>query len=240
VTVEEVALMESSWEPVVFNGSGLIRPAYGDVLDLRDVTVPPGAAIVAQDLRVSAHLELIGGSALRASNHIDILNNSVDIVIVAQGKALPVLGLGFIGEAYTKVPRTISLTISDEGFEKKEIGAFTHVIISGETLSNCEEWLNMVELSDRKHFQVLCVSGSGAKTLAEVRALVVKGIDQGDDPSSDLVVYVAVAVAAVVVIGVIVFVLLRKKKKHGKKRRKEGKGSKSYSYSYSYSYSKSG
>jgi hypothetical protein len=238
VAVSEMTAMTSSWEPVVLAGSGVISPASGSVLDLLDVTIPAGEAIVAVSLRVGSYLELDGASALIAFPElsIDIVNNSVDIVLVAAAKSLPAVDLGLIGEDYTKLPKAISVTISADPFEKKDLGSFSHVLISGQTLSNCEQWKSLVKLSDPAHFEAVCEDGAvpGAKTLAGVRSLVVKGLKQEDGPN--LILYIAAAAGVVVVIVVIVAIVVCCKKRR-RRRRKNAGSEGSYSYSYSRSYS---
>jgi hypothetical protein len=218
VLVEGDTALESSSQAVLLNGSGWIKPVVPDtVLDLLDVTISAGHAIVAQDLRVGSYLELDGPSALRAAPNqgIDLVNDSVDIVLVAEGKSLPVVDLGLIGEVYTKVPKVISVIISYDPFETKEIGEFTQVIISGRTLSNCEGWKSLVKLSDPAHFEAVCADTAApeGRLLAggsSARSLIVKGIKQDDGPNVGLIVGVAIAVIVVVAAAGVGFFLWRK------------------------------
>jgi hypothetical protein len=159
---------------------------------------------------------------------------------VAAGTSLPVVDLGVIGEDYTKVLKVNSVTISSEPFEKKEIGSFSQVVISGQTLSNCEQWKSLLKLSDPAHFEAVCGDGPApeARTLAGVRSLLAKGLKQEDN--STLILYIAAAAGVVVVIAAIVAIIVCSKKRRRRKRKKAGsEGSYSYSYSGSYSLSES-
>jgi hypothetical protein len=131
----------------------------------------------------------------------------------------------------------ISVAISSQPFEKTEIEAFSQVIISGETLSNCEEWKALLELSEPAHFEVVCedTAAAGARALSGRRSLMIKGVKGSDGPSK-WILYAAVAAGAVAVIVVFVVVVVCCKKKRHRRHQKDGaEGSYSYSYSRSYS-----
>jgi hypothetical protein len=69
---------------------------------------------------------------------IDILNEIVVIEIYPEGKSLPHLNFGEIGNDYNIVPIAVKI---------EELMTFSHVLVVGNMRSNCEEWRNKLTLT---------------------------------------------------------------------------------------------
>jgi hypothetical protein len=204
--------------PIILNGSGTIRPA-GSGISLTDVIVSSGSVISIEGLTITTSLTLRGSSALSAveGSQIELENETVNLVLEVEGISLPTLKLGNIGEDYSIVPRSMRVL----GL-RAEIGRTT--LVSGKTLSNCEEWRVLVELG-RGEFTTECVTVSSGRLLEEPRvaaeiALVLVPIDASSPESNSanvgVIVGVVVGVVVVVaVVGVVGFILIKKKGSSG-------------------------
>jgi hypothetical protein len=221
-------------EPLELKGTGTITPPAGAKEVTRgDVTVATASDIVAVGLRIETRLTMAANSSLRAGegNKIELAHKTVDIefssVGAGAGAGLPTLDLGEIGDNYNILPK--SLTVNPPtGLKAEELGGFSHTLISGDTLSNCEEWLDILDLRSDS-FKSECVSGTGGGLLAGVRSLVIKGIPPpGPSGEPDLLLIAIIAGVAVVIVTIAIGVYLVRRKKN-----KKNASSSSYSYSYS-------
>jgi hypothetical protein len=223
---EMVEVPSNEEEPVMLTGTGTIGPGSGQEVKLGEVTVGEEAEIVAEGLVITGRLALEGHASLSAAENaaIDLADRAVDIEFTGDAKMLPVLDLGQIGDNYQIVPKSLKVD-PPTGLSEDERGSFSHRLISGTTLSNCEEWQKLLELP--ASFTSECIdvpgSGSGGRLLSGggVRSLVVKGVPKAPpgSPSPDegsnatIIVVVVAGVAGVVVIAVVAVVvwLVRRK-----------------------------
>jgi hypothetical protein len=230
---QETLLGSSEENPVLLAGSGSIAPADGLLLVRGDVMVAPSAAITAQGLTIVSRLSMDGSSSLAAKEGDAILlkNNSVDLEFAAEEKKLPTLNLGLIGNNYQTLPKSLKVN-PPVGLNADELRTFSHWLISGQTLSNCEEWQKILELPPGQ-FKSECVNGNGngngngRRLLSDSRSLVIKGITEAEsgapknvelpsptDSPSDvgLIVGVVVGVVGAVSVGIVIILIRRRTK----------------------------
>jgi hypothetical protein len=215
----EVASNEA--EPVLITGTGGIRPPSGSSeVKLGEVTVGVEANIVAEHLVITARLALAPQSSLRAADNdaINLTSGVVDIEFTGDAKTLPALDLGDIGDNYEVVPKSLKVD-PPTGLSQEELGSFSHRLISGNTLSNCEKWQTLLVLP--ASFTSECVDAPGGRLLSGVRSLVVKGVPKSPpDGGSNGTIVIAVVVGGVLVVVAAVAVAIvvcrrRGKKSHG-------------------------
>jgi hypothetical protein len=160
---------------VLITGTGGIRPPSGSSeVKLGGVTVGAEAKIVAEHLVITNRLELRVHSSLSAAEHdaISLTNGAVEIEFIGDAKTLPALDLGEIGDNYHIVPKSLKVD-PPTGLSEEELGSFSHRLISGNTLSNCEEWKSFLVLPEK--FTSECIDDPSGRLLSGVRSLVVKG-----------------------------------------------------------------
>jgi hypothetical protein len=216
---ETVYLASSDEEPIVLSGTGTIAPESGSTLRRGVVVLNASADVQAIGLTVVTRVFLAGSSSLRAveSDLITLVNDSVDIELSADGTdQLPILSLGNIGDNYQVIPRSLKVT-APTGLSGDALKGFSHPLISGSTLTNCESWQEILEM-ESADFRTVCEDGSGATLLSNgERSLVVKGVwvadpttDSDSGPNVPLIVGVVVgSVAAVAIVGAIIAVVVR-------------------------------
>jgi hypothetical protein len=231
-----------SGQRIQLSGLGTFNPvdSFAAPVELRvsAVSITPSSMIFASRLTIEAELVLGNGSVLTTEDTIGLVNG-VRIVLEAEtAEGLPVIDLGLIGNPYHVVPGEILINITsvpsgDFKFEKR-------VLIGGQTLSNCADWLTRVT-GLPEVFILSCGEipiesespGNGARLLAgpDVIGLwVEKKVDTVPDDGFPWL-YIGVGVGAVVVIVAIVIVVLVIR---GKKTRRKRRGSNSYSCSSTY------
>jgi hypothetical protein len=212
-------IASSNTEALLLAGQGTIVPGTGQTgMTLGEVIVSPSAEIAAEGLTITGRLSMNGNAILKAlgSHHIEIPTDRVNIRLSSSGKDLPTLDLGLIGDRHTRVPKTL-IVDAPTGLSAEEVSKFSHVIISGTTLGNCEAWQSRLELSSAS-FTSQCVDGTGAKLLAGARSLVIKGVPKGTetpdgfDFNSWLFRGIVAGVVVLVVIVVVVVVVVRRKR----------------------------
>jgi hypothetical protein len=176
LTPDQPQAIESNQQvPVILEGVGKIVPEDGQSLFLGEVVISEGAAITAEGLAVSKQITMSGKSSLGAveGGSIQLFNATV-IEFQAASQVLPSLNLGLIGEVYNIVPQTLKVD-PPRGLGVVEVEGFSHPVVSGTTLSNCEAWRAKLELSSAS-FTSECVTETGGRLLAgEKISLVIKG-----------------------------------------------------------------
>jgi hypothetical protein len=210
---------------VIFVGTGTIIAWPGEKLAFREVTINSDATISTEDLTIVKRLTLIGKGSLSAvaGDSIVIPNDAVVIEMYAEGKNLPRLSLGEIGGNYNTVPKEFKIELPT-GLTDEELTAFSHPLVVGNTLSNCEEWRNRLRLTSSS-FRSECVAGSGSRLLSEAKSLMIKGVPAPVPVSAtsipeDVSSLSGGAIAGIVVgtvggvgsVGALAFVLIRRKK----------------------------
>jgi hypothetical protein len=209
-----VQIASNSNEPLLIQGNGKIVPVQGESVTRSEVTLAQSSQIESTGLVIVKSLSMNGQSSLRAAadSKITLEDKKVAIEFVSSGKDLPTLNLGKIGDTYKIVPKSLTVH-APTGLNSDELKTFSHTLLSGETLSNCEEWQKLVEL-DSTLFTKECVSGSGSKLLAGVRSLVIKGSGPQPTTSGPPVGVIVGVVVGVVVVGVVIGVVIFMRRKN--------------------------
>jgi hypothetical protein len=167
--------------------------------------------------------------AADSNERITLDDGSVTITMAVEGTQIPTLNLGNIGSYYYTRPKTLNLVIGAIAFSSEERKNLAHPLITGETL-NCEDWKGKVKLDDPQSFFVTCESTWGARTLGEVRTLVLKALEPPPTPSngpevtskpwrldiSTGTIVAIVVVVFVVIAGIIIAVVLVRRKRADK------------------------
>jgi hypothetical protein len=180
---------------------------------LLDVTVAEDAVVTARDLRITQNLQMAGNSSLAAAagSEIVITDGETVISMAAKGVHLPVLDLGEIGSNYRLLPGKLTVT-APSGLSSAERESFRHGLISGETLSNCEDWKEALKIVGTG-FEAECGSPSGARLLAasgDVLTLFIKGVPDDDAPNYLLYGVIGAGGLTVIIVVIVVVVKLRK------------------------------
>lgn len=222
---DDPTVVNSTDDPVEFRESGEIIPASGETsIELAYVYISSGSQVVATNVTVKRQLVMEDGASLSAKpgpGSKITFEEGVRILMQAKGAKMPFLDLGDIGSNYKIVPEIISI-IPTFDTNSMDAEAWPQVLVSGATLSNCNEWLERANLSDTQNFELMCNNTAPAVRLlggGDVISLLIKrrrggsGPDDGLGTGATIGIVIggiaAVAIAAVVV----VFVLRRGNKK---------------------------
>jgi hypothetical protein len=224
ITVDGDLVLGSSSvvQPVVLSGNGTIR-STGQYLTINDLTIPPGASITAEGLRLSQRFTIQGNSQLAPvpGGYIVCLTE-LQVVFEVTGGQVPFLDLGAISNSYSKdsVPQSIEI-VGLGGADAASVGS--RILVSGRTLDKCDEWKALVQL-DSTAFALKCrdtTAGRGRVLVDSSREvslvlvpIVATSAPDSESDSGDVGVIVGVVVGVVVVIGIagaLVFFLVIKK-----------------------------
>jgi hypothetical protein len=162
-----------------------------------------------------------GNSSLRAAvgRSIVLVHEVIVIELSAEASQLPFLDLGLIGDDYETVPASLKVNPPDS-LSREELRAYSHEVISGTTLSNCEDWQHLLELTSNS-FTSVCESGEGGKLLSGVRSLVIKGVltdtpssspDPGLSPGEIVAIVIGVVAAVALAVGGGIYFFKKKQK----------------------------
>jgi hypothetical protein len=204
---------------VEFHGSGTVHVGLPNTpLSLVGVIIPGSESnIRTVRLTVESSIVINGNSILQAAegDSINLVDRKVVIVLSSNGKkTLPTLDLGLIGFNYSTLPQAVHIKVP-VGLTAEELANFQHSVISGRSLSNCEEWLELIQM-DRSGFTAKCTDTAQAglldnETQLSMRSVVIVPLSSPspeEQDSSKVGLIVVVAVAA----GIVVFLLYRKQK----------------------------
>jgi hypothetical protein len=164
--------MESISSPIIITGNGTIRPATGDTLFLRDITIPAGSLITAVGLTIEKRLAMEGaGRLVAAPGDFITWQEDVETVLTAEEGELPFLDLGEVSRLFESSPNhSAPQSVQILGLGSTDPAALPQKLISGRTL-NCLDWKNASELdSDRLTLESLNTTASSAKRLADTDA----------------------------------------------------------------------
>jgi hypothetical protein len=197
----------------------MIESVSGGPLVLGNMTIESGSDIAANDLQVTAHLRLNGDSRLAGVNRseIELVNESVDVELVASGDKVPFLDLGFIGDSYV-VPHVLKV-VAPEGLTPEQLTGFERRLVSGETLLNCEEWRRRIDMPSGS-FTAEYRQIARARLLADELTLWLIGhvspettlSMEESDGNVGLIAGIVVTIVVIGALGVIIVIFLQNRK----------------------------
>jgi hypothetical protein len=136
------------------------------------------------------------------------------MVSTSDANNLPTLNLGEVGRAYGNRPSRITVELPAE-IDKLEL--FRHLIATGRTLGNCEEWASVAHALPKSHRITFECDPQSNSTVGEdgVRSLLMQGHDSGSTPAPKWILGVVTAACVLLVATVVVVVCIaaRPKKK---------------------------
>jgi hypothetical protein len=210
-------------DTLILTGTGTIQPATGETITVQVINVTADGIVTANGLKVVKNIQMTGKSKLMAAAGDKItLEPNVRIVFESSDENVPFLDLGNIGDNYTITPEKFAIELQAVSF--KPADGFRHTLLQGETLTNCEDWIEIAEY-DKETFTVTCEEGGGEGgrgLRARVRRLVVKGRKDARGADSDdglppgaIVAIVIAGVVLLVGVAILAFILVKRSRKSG-------------------------
>jgi hypothetical protein len=178
IIIDGIADLVSTPGSVAFSGFGTIQSVDSQgatvPFSLGSVTIKPGANITARKLEIVHVIELEGNGTLSADDddHISLVQN-LSIVIRSVDGEYPFFDLGMIGTQYDFVPSAIIIANANPS------PGSVYWLISGATLTNCEEWRSVVTFEDSEGVSTECKKDDTGEKVA----LALRG--KADAPSDD-------------------------------------------------------
>jgi hypothetical protein len=159
---------------VVLGGTGTIVPeGINRVIDIKELMIEENSQIIAKGLTITKRLTMTGKTTLGAisGDYIYIDSNAI-VEIYGNEKDLPRLNLGILQKE--ELPAILKVE-PPSGLTAEERATFSHALIVGDPLDNCQEWRDILELKSEL-FTSECASGAGARRLKSEGSLLIKGV----------------------------------------------------------------
>jgi hypothetical protein len=204
---EHITVVASRTDPVTITGHGRLVGLLNAPFNLTDVTIADGSEVSADGLTVLRRLHMIGSAHLMGvSGDWVSLATGIDLIFTPSGHEIPRVNLGSVGRAYATRPASITVNINAEDFSEPDLQAIRVPIVSGRTLSNCEDWREIARVSPQSgRFKFQCDPRTN-ETVDETGlcSLYLQGLPPWADQPNRNWVLIVVAVVSVVIVGAVI------------------------------------